>query len=381
MRTFLMMSITIFFGIFLFLLMAETVLRFLPVSQSTKTQPVNAANPILHFLPNQDIVRSKGWNFQIVAKKHSNNYGYFSDVDFTPKGTLPRMVIIGDSYVEACQVENSESMHGRLHNRLKGRGEVFGIGMSGSPLSQYLKFAEFSHQKFTPESMVFVIVGNDFNESLKQYKFAGGGHFFAKENGQLVLRRRDFPGHPYIVQIARHSYLVNYLFLNLDLDFNVIYRSIKAIFSNQDQVERFIGNVAAEMGPEVVANSQEAVDLFLGLLSDMAGIPAQKITFVMDGLRPALYNPQELPKAEESYFATMRRYFKSQAQKGGYNVVDMQPIFLNHYEQHGERFEFPTDQHWNALGHKLVADSIWGTELFKETFFEVQHRAPGLTGH
>jgi hypothetical protein len=64
----------------------------------------------------------------------------------------------------------------------------------------------------------------------------------------------------------------------------------------------------------------------------------------------------------------MRHYFMLATASKGYEVIDMQPIFIRKHRADGSRFEHPTDGHWNALGHKLVADAIEGSAVFARTF-------------
>ena len=74
-------------------------------------------------------------------------------------------------------------------------------------------------------------------------------------------------------------------------------------------------------------------------------------------------------RANGSYFESMKVYFIEQARKIGSAVIDMLPVFVDHYKENGKRFEFyPVDAHWNALGHELVADEIQSSSLFKDTF-------------
>jgi hypothetical protein len=57
------------------------------------------------------------------------------------------------------------------------------------------------------------------------------------------------------------------------------------------------------------------------------------------------------------------------ARNSGYQVIDLHPVFTEHFGRYGKRFEFPTDGHWNALGHEIAAKQVMGTGLFKEIFF------------
>lgn len=64
----------------------------------------------------------------------------------------------------------------------------------------------------------------------------------------------------------------------------------------------------------------------------------------------------------------MRRYFERAARARGYQVIDMQPVFMEQHRAHGERFEYPTDSHWNELGHRVVADELRKSPVFQRTF-------------
>jgi hypothetical protein len=64
----------------------------------------------------------------------------------------------------------------------------------------------------------------------------------------------------------------------------------------------------------------------------------------------------------------MRRHFMQQAAAGGFEVVDMTPAFAAAFARDGQRFDFPHDNHWNALGHGIVADQIAASRLYRRVF-------------
>ena len=64
----------------------------------------------------------------------------------------------------------------------------------------------------------------------------------------------------------------------------------------------------------------------------------------------------------------MRRYFLANAGRRGYEAIDMQPRFIAHYREHGRRFEWPRDEHWNALGHERCFEAVAGSELLAVGF-------------
>ncbi len=347
----------------------EGLMQLLPVTDEANTQAVDQSSPIIHFMPNQDITFSRGWNFSISNVKHINNYGYMSDYDYAPpsQDAAPLLTIIGDSYVEAAQVENRQSMHGLLASRMSGEGRVYAIGYSGAPLSQYLAFADFARHEFEPDAMAFVIIGNDFDESLLKYKSAPGFHYFATDsNGLMELRLVDYEPSRWLRKTAKKSALVRYLFLTAGID----PEKVSAMFdSNQaGQQRHFVGNTSADATQDRLRDSKAAVDAFFDKLPKKSGLPPGSILFVVDGMRPDLYTDDAIKLARGSYFDLMRTYFIGRATALGYQVIDMQPVFERHYREHGKRFEFPTDAHWNVLGHQLVADEIAKTSMFQDTF-------------
>ena len=119
----------------------------------------------------------------------------------------------------------------------------------------------------------------------------------------------------------------------------------------------------AEREPTRVTDSKRAVDAFLASLPKASGLDPTKIVFVVDGMRPHLYREETLRRASGRYVDVMRRYFMTKANRIGYETIDMQPVFLAHYETHGERFEWPQDSHWNALGHEMCFDVASRSDL------------------
>jgi hypothetical protein len=78
---------------------------------------------------------------EMVARFSINENGWNSahptyDLE---KGGNPRIAVIGDSYVEAIQVDFDKSVAEQLEKKLQDKGvEVFRYGISRAPMSQYL---------------------------------------------------------------------------------------------------------------------------------------------------------------------------------------------------------------------------------------------------
>ncbi len=345
-----------------FALIAEIVLRFLPVNEGLKVLPVDAANQVMRFEKNRDFTWSKGGTFAITARKHSNNEGFLNDQNYDPALTTPLLAVIGDSYVEAAQVNNAEAFHGRLAARAKDKSRVYSFGASGAQLPTYLAFADHARATYKPATMVFTIVGNDFDESLWRNRAVPGLHYFDSEataTGPMPMKLLHYE--PSLAKnLGRTSALVRYTLLNLDLD----WRGIEQRLFGGDAAQDFVGNTSASTDPTRMTDSKRAIDEFLRLLPEKTGLPANRILFVIDGIRPALYAKDALLDAEDSFFSLMREHFMKAAATCGAEVIDLQPVFIAHHAAHGGRFEHNLDAHWNELGHKVVADAIAASATF-----------------
>ena len=353
--------IAIVCGILLPLLIMDITLRFLPVSSATATMVVDDNNPIVRFTPNQPFTFSKGWQFAIVNTGWINNDGFVNDQDYARAAEGEPLIIIGDSYVEAKMVPYQQTVQGRLAKLLENRRKVYSIGIAGSQLAQYLAFAQYAWTEFHPQGMVFVIVGNDFDESLMKYSQQPGFHHFQEDadSHDLKLVRLDY--RPSLgKRLLRKSALARYLWGTLEI------RSISSVMTQwSGRGVQYVGNTSADASENRLADSRRVVDRFFSELSQRVGLDKSRILFVIDAMRPAIYSESDLERAKGSYFDVMRQYFLAQAERNGYEAVDMQPRFIFRHRRDGSRFEFPVDGHWNGLGHREAADAIASSRLFE----------------
>jgi hypothetical protein len=357
----------IFFYLVLILLpflIMEGVFRLLPVSNPPYILPVSAEHPVAQLQPNVDYLYSHGWNFSIRARKRSNNFGYVNASDYHPEEATPLLMVIGDSFVESQSVDAGKSAAEILHSAVSGKGRVYSIGLSGAAASQYLVFADFSRAALRPNAMAFVIIENDFDESLYKYKSDPRFHYFEEHGGRFTLRRVDYELAT-AKKILRNSAFVRYFFWNLQGGY--IRENVRRFLCRSEDPQACLGETPAA-SEQRLKDSKRAVDYFLDQLPIKSGLDSGSIVFVLDAMRPAMYSPETLLKAENSYSSRMRQYLKKQASSRGYEVIDMQPVFMRKHRLDNSRFEFPTDGHWNELANKLVADEIRKSAVFTRMF-------------
>jgi len=345
----------------------EAGLRFLPVSEGLRGVEVNDGNPVYRFSPNRTIRWSKGWNFFLVNTIRTNNYGFISDIDYDPSATSPLLAVVGDSFVEAVMVPDSRTVAGLLRKTVADYGRVYSFGASGAALSQYLAYARYVRDEFKPAGLVIIVVGNDYDESLMKYRNHPGFHYFVeKEDGTLRLQRVDRTL-PRWKDLVVTSMVGRYIVMNLEAG-NIVDR-LKRVVSNAVGGERhYVGNVNATTDLGRVDDSKKAVESFLAALPAMSGLAPDKIVLVLDTPRPELYAGEGAGEQETSYFSVMRRYLASAAQTGGFEVIDLEPVFALDYRQRGLKFEYLNDYHWNPVGHEVVAGAIRTSRMFGAMF-------------
>lgn len=327
----------------------EVVFRVLPTSDSLKTQPVTVKDPVLRFAENRTVTKQVGFDFKHVNVKRINNYGFASDRDFLSRDVAQRPVIsvIGDSYVEALQVQNEDTFHAKLDQRLENF-DAYPFGVSGSQLSQYLAFADFAKAEFVPEIFVFLIVSNDFDESWFEIKNAPGFHYF-NDAGALELVEYSPSA---IKAMARQSAFVRYLVLDLKLAAQIDRLFTPRRTSDADRPDRH--------QPDTHEHSEtlgmKAIDLFLANISKLAA--SHTVVLMLDGDRNAIYDGQQ----DRDRGKLINRWFSAIADGSksipNVHLLDLHPRFSAAWANSNQKFNYEYDYHWNERGHALAAEAL-----------------------
>jgi len=335
-------------------LVLEAVLQFMPVHQGFQSVAVNREQPVFHARPARIVTSSRDWDFFNARDVRVNNVGFRNDQDYTVEGQRPLIAVVGDSYVEALQVDYADSFFARLAADLDGGARVYSFGFSGAPLSQYLIWARYARDTFQADYLVVVVISNDFDESLGVWKRGQGFHHYeACAEADYCLTRVDYEPAVYR-PLVEASALGRYLLYNLQI--LEIGRKIELLLqgSGEGDEPRFVGNVEVEVDPKRLEDSRLAIELFFRDLPAYAGLPPERICFVVDGR----VEDETRDVFDESFFGRTRRYFIDRAEAGGYGVIDMRPVFAYRFTRDGERFESERDGHWNELGHAVVAEVL-----------------------
>jgi hypothetical protein len=323
-------------------------------------------------MPNRTFLFSRDWDLHLVNHGRVNNAGMVNDQEYQRNESIPLIGVIGDSYIEALMVPYPETLQGRLASAMTGRLRVYSFAASGAPLSQYLIWGRHAVRDYGAKALIINVVGNDFDESHDAFKrdFPGFWIYVPDAGGELRLRLFEFRVGA-IRSLIKHSALARYFFVNLQAKYILgDWKRFRTAITGDRPAEdaSFAGNTAAVADPARMRASKSAIEAFFRDLPELVGLPAQRILFTMDGFR----YPEEARNGAGTYFDQIRREFSRRAEALGYEVIDAEPLFLDHFRHHGERFEDSRDRHWNGMAHGIVADAVVRSRLLAQFPFQPQ---------
>lgn len=341
------------------LLLLELVFRFILPAANQPDYLFDEQYGILRFNTesNTEGVFSTGKLAEHRAHWQINNAGWNNPLNYTkekPAG-ITRIAIIGDSYVEALNVNQSEMFGVRLQEQLGKNFQVYTFGVSGSPFSQYLQMSRYVQQEFNPDVYVFSLVHNDFDESITGKAIGPFYHTLRIEADSTVT---EVPAQPYQASVMRRmlkrSALIRYLLFNIKI--NETIASFRSKSGNNETAQQFNANVNVNEVTRNQASIRKAV-AYIGsaLRKELQG---KKIIFMIDGSRYDIYE-NKLNSCNVCY---MNELSMATAAENEFTGLDLNGVFSAEYLQKKQPFNTPEDFHWNAYGHQLVADTL--TRLF-----------------
>jgi hypothetical protein len=363
MKNFVFGLVSVIFGVALFLIGGEIVLRFLPYNAGLRVQVVDAESPILHFQPNRTSTWSQGWDFEMVNRGvHINNFGFRNDRDYDSQLTTPLFAVIGDSNIESAMVPFPETTPARLADVAKDKGRVYSFAASGAGFGQHLAWAQYARDTFHPAGFMVLVISNDYQEALYKYEQSPAFHYLKERaDGGFDLVRIDYEP-DLLRRIARRSAMFMYMAVNVRA-----YAAASRLFRGQP-AGHYVANMPAQLPEDRIKDMKRGVDAYLDQFADRAGVDRSHILFVVDGLRTNIYDANLMKEVAGSMAQVMNAYFVAEARARGYEVIDMMPIFIEQYARDGRKFEFPLNTHLNGHGHEIISRAVIASDVFQSTF-------------
>lgn len=332
-------------GVGVALLALELGLRLMPVSMGLYRTQQYERWPLQSYEPGKPYTYSHTWALRNAHRGTTNNYGHIAPFDFR-KNAGP-VIVMGDSFVEALMNDYGDTLQGRLGSRLGAIDRVYGLGVSGLSISEYLAQSRLARGEFGPTAAVIMISDGDLTQST----VPGVGHYhFAFERGSVALRYNPLYGETVVKTIRRHIGEVSlYRYLEANLGFSL---------DRFSRWVRFQPSPPAEPAAREPSSLRPVVDYFLDQLAPALGVAPRCVVFLLDSDRYAIYKPELATKRIDA--PDLRSYFVEQARARGFHAVDLDPVFRKAYADQRLKFDYwPIDRHWNALGHDLAADQAY----------------------
>jgi lysophospholipase L1-like esterase len=375
---------TALFSVFIFILFLVALELFVRTTHlfGAKLSFVRP-DPVLgfRFIPNAKYWYRSENDHPITGKINSHGW---RDREWTikkPEGTY-RVAVLGDSYVEAFQVESDRTFLAAAEEALNKKGrnvEFMNFGRSGFTQTEELWILKNEVAQYSPDTVVlFFFPGNDIQEIRKETLGLRRSFYRESKSGQLTLDTRFTESNWYktkvfINSLERRSVLVNFIFTRA--------KFLLRPFRKKEEQKK-IKLTSEFMGLCTNAPNEEyKINYALNkrLIGEMAEYcKSNNMNFLLAVINTNAYIPEN-EAIWKSIDATFKAdYFdedlKMLADSLKIDYLGLQRVFRNAYKINGgvslhgwdckERKlikNFPSDKncgHWNYEGHKVVAHAL-----------------------
>lgn len=324
------------------------------------------------------------------SEGYINSHG-FRDYERTYEkpGNTFRILVLGDSYVEALQVALQDSFPAISETRLNGNStsvkfEVLNLGQSGfGTADEYMRYLNFG-VKYSPDLVILAfLTGNDILDNSKILSRGSIRFYFMFDaNGNLVLDRSLFDeyertltfGRKTFQAITRRSYLASLISERFYL--------LRMQLREQDFRKRFAGDRQRgshpgldELSPlniyltNMTDRWKQAFAITTGLLRKFRdSVQANGSQFLLVTLsNAAQVHPELQPQLKKEYgpvfdFDQPDRIIGEFARKEHIDDLQLMPLFRDYHLRTGEYlrgFNGSHGGHWNENGHRLAAEKIF----------------------
>jgi hypothetical protein len=324
--------------------------------------PRNAfVNGVVRYAPGQSGV----WRVRddIAAPYAINAQGWNAPQADYPAARRPgvaRVAVVGDSFVEAMQVPVGESFVEQAALALGGpdRIEAFRFAIAGAPLSQYVHMVEREVLRFRPDRIVVLLVHNDFDESflLRPGRYTSSFLKFEVRPGQRpdepVGETAPAPWTPGALEWLRHTGTARFFLYRWQVRPQLLLDAVLGP-ARADGAPRFGANI--DLGAVLAEEPRIRIATAHGLkrLKALADSIGARLDILMDGDRGAIQ-----AGAPTSQALRLNAIAAEAAAAAGVPFHNLQPLFAADFAASRQRFDFPSDGHWNAHAHRLVGREL-----------------------
>lgn len=289
---------------------------------------------------------------EIRTKWTINKNGFNYPIDFetlSGRDSIPLIAIIGDSYIEAFQVHSDKSYPFLLRNKMYPDFEVYGLGISGAPISHYFHLNKYVNIHFDPEIVVFQLIHNDFVQSFKHKSHNSIWWQIEKDDTSYTFvppSLLDFvPTTSLFKKIFYKSATFRYLHRNL-----FVFERLRGNYKGyEDKIEANTKIIDIKRQTEI----RDGIDFIFSKIKQEN--KDKKVIFIIDAPRNNIYQDS----LEMSKVKWMHEMVKALSLKYNFGYIDLTESMKQDYTKFGKRFNSNIDGHWNEYGHNFVANVLY----------------------
>jgi hypothetical protein len=276
-----------------------------------------------------------------------------------PAGVF-RILLLGDSFMEAVQVPFEASLPSLLERtlaqRTKKRIEVVSAGVSGWGTDDELRYLTSYGLKYQPDLVVVAMtLHNDISDNLRQ-------DWHALKGGVLVEQPR-VPA-----SFLRYKVIQLKAFLATRFETYQLWRRVRhggEIRQVGKQLNSHVTQLFREPTPEVITQGVELTGLLLRQLQVVTKATGGSVALVLLPIRYQLSDSafagfvraSGVPAAQMQ-ISMPQRLIAPLAGSLGIPVVDLLPRFRQWTAGGGASLYLEWDGHWNEAGHQLATDVV-----------------------
>lgn len=301
-----------------------------------------------------------------------------------PENTF-RILMLGDSFVRAGQVTETETAHQVLENLLNQRGdlqkfEVISAGITGWGTGQELIYYSSEGRRYEPDLVLLMLYfGNDIIDNLPGHVLTADGENCYAPYFTLCNEQLDHEPWPYVPGLSPAlgtcswgrktlSAILHILYLHSEV-YNQLEPLLTANQPHFDQLPYY---------PLYIPENHELFDygwqLTLALIGQLQQqVEADGATFgvvfisPIDVINISRLNPEarktlyyeKVPDLQKAQLDRPNSRLATTLSQEGIHFLDLQPIFIQHINQTGEGLYYSVDKHWNIAGNRVAAEAIY----------------------
>lgn len=305
----------------------------------------------LYSRPNAD-----GYNTMEGRGHVTINSAGLRDSEFSiERNSKKRIVVLGDSFTQALQVDLQDTFHGLLEADYSHDIEIYSFGMAGYGTAQAYLAYETLAKNYDPDVVVLAFYpGNDIQDNSKELSQGYPRPYFIFDDGKLVLdtsfrNSSKFHRSPLI-------YSAYYFLTDNFLTFALLDKIRYTVGWNENSKAALMDNDSLIYGPQTRAETDAwlITELLIQKLAESVTRDGGVfVLFVLDSI------PQQLDTKRDPFYVETR--LGSLCRARSFLCVFMGPAAVRQFQNtrvpiHG--FDGNNRGHWNKAGHQLAHDVL-----------------------